>query len=683
MLLNQEIALSQAPKAEPRPKTIELHGDRRVDNYFWLRDRTDPKVIEYLEAENRYTAAQMKPSAGLQERLYTEILSHIKEDDVSAPIRRGDYLYYTRIKKGEQYRVWCRRKASGGAEEVLLDGNELAKGHDYFLMGAVEVSPNQKLLAFGTDTSGDEVFTLRVKDLETGKLLEDRIENTYYGLVWAQDNKTLFYNVLDEAKRPYKALRHTLGAKKDVEVYHEPDERYTVDLEDTRSRSYILLSINSQITSEVRYLRADQPEGNFQVLYPRTQNVEYQVTHHGDNFYVRINDTGRTFRLIEAPVSDPSRKKEILPARPEVTLEAVDAFGNYLVVVERNGGLRKLLVEDFATGKARRVPMPEEDYSLEYVGEGDYATTQLRFEYSSLVTPPTDYDFDMEKWTLTAVKRQEVPGHVSSNYAAERIFAAAADGTRVPISLVYRKGLQKDGANPCLLYGYGAYGIPTESAFKPDIISLLDRGFIYAIAHIRGGGDLGKQWHDDGKMMQKRNTFSDFIAAAELLVKDKYTQPKLLAIMGGSAGGLLMGAVTNMRPDLFGAVVAKVPFVDVLSTMMDSTLPLTVGEYEEWGNPADQASYSYMRSYSPYDNMERQNYPSMLVTGGLNDPRVSYWEPAKYVAKLRTLNKGTGVILLKMNLGTGHFGPSGRYERYRETAFDYAFMMQALGLKVN
>ncbi len=672
----------QPPTAAIRPKVIENHGDSRTDNYFWLREKSNPEVVAHLEAENRYTESRMKATEALQTTLYQEIVARIQEDDTSAPTRQGDFEYYTRTTKGQQYPTWCRRRGAKGQEQVLLDGNELARGHKYFQVGAFSVSPDQKLLAYATDTEGDEILTVRVKDLATGQLLPDEIRNAYYSLVWAEDNKTLFYNVLDAAKRPYKVFRHTLGqAAPDTEVYHESDERFTVEVSKTRSKAFVLLQIHSAITSEIRYLPAAKPAAAFAVLYPRTQDVEYEATHHADHWYVRINDTGRTFRLIQAPLANPEQKKELIAARPEVTIEDVGAFADHLVITERQEGLRKLRIRRLSSGAEHYVTLPEPVYTLSAPGGPEFDTTLLRFNYTSLVTPPSTYDYDMNARTRVLVKQQPVLGGFDSrNYISERIFATAADGTKIPVSLVYRKGFKKDGNAPAMLYGYGSYGIPSEPNFSSERLSLLDRGFVYAIAHIRGGSDLGKTWHDAGKMLNKRNTFTDFIAAAELLSKEKYTQPKRLGIMGGSAGGLLMGAVTNMRPDLFGAVIAKVPFVDVLSTMMDSTLPLTVGEYEEWGNPADEKAYRYMRSYSPYDNVERQGFPHMLVTAGLNDPRVSYWEPAKWVAKLRTMKKGDHLLLLKTNMGAGHFGASGRYERYKETAFDYAFLFQALGV---
>lgn len=683
MISNSTSAGLQPPKAKAVPKVIELHGDKRVDNYFWLREKENPEVRAYLEEENKYTEAVMKDTEPLQKQLYEEMVGRIQEDDVSAPVHRGEYEYYTVTKKGLQYSINCRRKGAKGPEEVILDSNELAKGHEYFLLGGFAPSPDQKLLAYATDTKGDEKLSVRVKEMASGKLLDDAIEGAYYGLVWGEDNKTLFYTVLDEAHRPYKLFRHKLGTKQseDVEVYHEKDERFTVSVEKTRSRAYIVVSLSSAMTRESLVIDAKKPESAPQVVIPRRQGIEYSLTHRGDRFYVTINDKGRNFRLVEMAVNsrEPSGWRELVAHRAGVTIEDVDAYAGHLVVTEREKGLRRLRIRRFADSDEHSVSMAEPVYTLAANTDEPFDTKVMRFVYTSMTTPASSYDYDMDRRTRVLVKRQPVlGGYDPADYVTERLEATAPDGVKVPVSLVYRKGMKKDGSARALLYGYGSYGMPSEPGFATDRLSLIDRGFVYAIAHVRGGGDLGKTWHDEGKLQKKRNTFVDFIAAAELLVKEKFTSPKRLGIMGGSAGGLLMGAVVNMRPELFGAVIAKVPFVDVISTMMDASLPLTVGEYEEWGNPADEEAYRYMRSYSPYDNVERQSFPAMLVTAGLNDPRVSYWEPAKWVAKLRVMKKDSNVLLLKTNLGAGHFGASGRYERWRETAFDYAFLLKAL-----
>jgi oligopeptidase B len=672
------------PVAKVIPKEITINGDRRIDNYFWLRDKTNPEVIKYLESENEYTNAVMKPLEPLREKLYSEILSHVKETDLSVPYRLDDYFYYTRTEKGKQYTIYCRKKGSLDApEEILLDGNELAAGHSYFAIGNFSVSPSHKLLAFSTNTTGDETYTLQVKDLTTGKLLPDSIPDTYYSMAWAADNKTIFYTVLDAAKRPYKVFRHELGSTKDTLVYHEQDARFNLRLDKTKSREYILIEIHSSLTSETRFIRAGHPQDTFEPILPRRQDVEYTVSHHGDWFYVTTNDGAKTFRLMRVPVKNPSKSdwEEVIPQRPAVTLLGTDSFATHLLIVERDNGLVRLRVRSFQDGSEYYVDFSEPVYSVFPSQNVEYNTNLLRFNYTSLITPSSVYDFDMVTRKRDLKKQQEVlGGYDPAQYSSERVYAAAADGVKVPISLVYRKGTAFDGKAPMLLYAYGSYGIPTEPTFNSDRLSLLNRGFIYAIAHIRGGGDMGRPWHDDGKLLYKRNTFTDFIATADYLVQHKYTSQDRLAIMGGSAGGLLMGAVTNMRPDLFRAVIAKVPFVDVLNTMLDPTLPLTVTEYEEWGNPEERKFYSYMRTYSPYDNVEPKRYPIMLVTGGLNDPRVSYWEPAKWVAKLRATKKDDNILLLKMNMGAGHGGPSGRYERMKETAFDYAFILNAFGM---
>ncbi|MGD0577564.1 MAG: S9 family peptidase [Bryobacteraceae bacterium] len=677
-----------APIAPRRPKTIEQHGETRVDDYFWLREKDNPEVRAYLEAENAWTAAQMRDTRQLEERLYREIVGRIQETDSSAPVRSGPWLYYSRTLAGKQYKLYCRKPASAGEEEVLLDANALAGDCAYFQLGVFEPSPDHMLLAWSVDTVGDEDFTIFVKDLRTGALLPDRISNTYYSLEWAADNRTFFYNVLDAARRPFKVFRHTLGTEpaNDVEVHHEADERFEIDISRTRDRAYLLLEIHSHATSEVRALPSDQPQGTFQPLVPRLQGIEMEVAHHAGRWYIRTSDSAPNFRLVSAPVENPAREnwREEIPARDSVTLEAVDSFAGFLVVTERFDALPHIHIREFAAGLEHHVTLPESVYSVCAEVTGDFDTSLLRLTYSSLTTPETAFDYDMRARTLTLVKREAVLGDFDpANYVTERIHATAPDGTQVPLSLVYRKGLKKDASRPALLYGYGAYGHSIQPSFSHVRLSLVDRGFVYAIAHIRGGGDLGKQWHEAGRMANKMNSFTDFIAAAEALIASGYTSSRNLAIMGGSAGGLLIGAVLNLRPDLFGAAIAKVPFVDVLNTMSDATLPLTIGEYEEWGNPEEPGIHRLIHAYSPYDNLRSAAYPHLLVTAGLNDPRVSYWEPAKWVARLRTLNRGSNLLLLKTTMGAGHFGASGRYEKYRETAFEYAFLLKVLGVLDN
>jgi oligopeptidase B len=672
-----------AAKIAPTPSTTL--GETRIDNYFWLRDRKNPDTIQYLEAENEYTKAAMKHTDALQSKLYSEILGRIQQTDLSVPTKRDDYFYYTRTEEGKQYAIYCRKHGSLDAkEEVLLDGNKMAEGKKYFRVGNFVASPNHKLLAYSVDFEGDEAYTIHVLDLATGKLLADTIPNTYYSLEWASDNATFFYTVLDAAKRPYKVFRHTLGGKRDALVCHETDERFNVELAKTRSRAYILINIDSSLTSEVRYLKADRPKDKFATLLPRIQETEYDVAHRGDSWFIRTNDGAKTFRLVEAPVKDPSRAnwKEVMPARPDATIESVTAFKDDLVTEERDRGLNKIRVQNFSTGAVHYVEFNEPVYTASLGGSAEYDTKVLRFSYTSLVTPNSVFDYNMETRVRDLKKQQPVlGGYDPAKYQSERIYATAPDGVKVPISLVYKKGLVQNGKAPMLLYGYGAYGISMDPEFSSDRLSLLDRGFVYAIAHIRGGADLGKPWHEDGRILKKINTFTDFIACAEYLIAGKYTSADRLAIMGGSAGGLLMGAVTNMRPDLFAVVVAKVPFVDALNTMLDASLPLTVGEYEEWGNPNEKQYYDYIKSYAPYENVGAKEYPTMLITAGLNDPRVSYWEPAKWTAKLRAMKKDQHMLLLKTNMGSGHFGSSGRYEYIKETAFDYAFILNSLGVE--
>ena len=675
----------QPPVAKIVPKPMTVLGDTRIDNYFWLRDRNDPDTLKYLESENRYTEAVMKPTDGLQSKLYSEILGRIKQTDLSVPLKRDSYFYYSRTVEGKQYAIRCRKKGSLDApEEILLDENQMAEGHKYFRVGNFSISPSHRLLAYSVDYDGDEAYTIHVKNLATGKLLADEIPNTYYSLEWGNDNATFFYTVLDPAKRPYKVFRHTLGRKKDTLVYHETDEKFNVELSKTSSRAYILIDIGSSLTSEVRYVSADHPKGDFQPILPRVHETEYDVTHHADSWFIRTNDGAKTFRVVEAPVKDASKSnwKEILPARADVTVENVHAFRDYLVIDERDRGLTKIRIQNFPTGKVHYIDFAEPVYTAGLGGNVEFDTNLVRYSYTSLVTPGSVFDYNMETHARELKKQQEVlGGYDPSKYESQRVYATAPDGVKVPVSLVYKKGLVRDGNAPALLYGYGAYGISTDPAFSSDRLSLLDRGFVYAIAHIRGGADLGKPWHEDGRILKKKNTFSDFIAAAEYLEAEKYTSPSRLAIMGGSAGGLLMGAVTNMRPDLFAVVVAMVPFVDALNTMLDASLPLTVGEYEEWGNPNEKPYYDYIKTYSPYDNVDGKQYPNILITAGLNDPRVSYWEPAKWTARLRATKQDHRVLLLKTNMGSGHFGASGRYEHIKETAFNYAFLLNTLGIE--
>ena len=668
------------------PRVHALHGETRVDEYFWLRDRSDPGVIAYLEAENGYTAAAMRHTEPLQERLYQEMRGRIKETDLSVPEQVDDYFYYTRTEAGRQYPIFCReRVAPQGTEEVLLDQNPLAAGHTYFRIGASEVSPDHRLLAYSVDTSGAEEFTLYIKDLTTGELLAERMEGTSAGVAWANDSRTLFYTVQDRARRPCCLYRHTIGSSPgtDALVYFEPDESFFLDVSRTRSRRYLLLDVTSHSTSEVRFLDADQPERGFQVVQPREAGIEYSVTHHDGHFFITTNDGAPNFRLVRAPVTAPSKASwlPVLPYRPAVKLDGAEAFRSHLAVFEREAGLRQIRILDLGSGQEHLISFPEPVYTVRAHENPEFGTNLLRFTYSSLVTPSSVVEYDMAARTWTVRKQTEVlGGYDPALYRSERLFATALDGERVPISVVYRAPLQLNGERPLLLHGYGAYGLSYDPSFSSNMLSLLDRGFVVAIAHVRGGEEMGRSWYERGKLLNKRSTFTDFIACAEHLVDNGFTTSCRLAINGGSAGGLLMGAVTNLRPDLFRVVLAEVPFVDVVNTMLDASLPLTVIEYDEWGNPNNPEAYSYIRSYSPYDNIEAKDYPHLLVTAGLNDPRVAYWEPAKWTARLRAMKTDGNRLLLRINMGAGHGGASGRFDFLREIAFKYAFMLDVLGI---
>lgn len=667
------------------PHRETVHGDARVDEYFWLRDRNDPEVISYLEAENRYAARTMRHTEHLQEQLYLEMRSRIKETDLSVPEPLDQYTYYNRTQAGRQYPILCRRAIKDGPEEVLLDQNCLAANHQYFRLGTSAVSPDHRLLAYSVDTSGSEQFVLFIKDLTTGEILNDYIPNTSPSVAWANDSRTLFYAALDDSRRPCRLYRHVAGtsADDDIEVYFEPDASFYMEVSRTRSRRYLFLDLSSHSTSEVRFVSADAPEEPFRVIQPREVGVEYSVSHHGDYFFITTNDGASNFRLVQAPVLTPTKQHwtPVLPYRPEVKLDGTDAFSRHLVVYERKAGLRRIRVLDIETGKDYLIAFPEPVYTVWPHQNPEFDTTTLRFTYSSLLTPSSVIEYDMVGQTWMVRKQTEVlGGYDPSKYRSERRFAATADGALVPISLVYRLPFQPDGTRPVLLNGYGAYGLSYEPVFSVNNLTLLDRGVVVAIAHVRGGEEMGRDWYEGGRRLNKHRSFTDFIAAAEHLVAAGYTAPERLIISGGSAGGLLMGAVANMRPELFCAVLAEVPFVDVVSTMLDASLPLTVIEYDEWGNPCDPAVYAYMRSYSPYDNVGTKSYPHMLVTAGLNDPRVAYWEPAKWTAKLRAMKVGESRLLLRTNMGAGHGGASGRYDLLRETAFKFAFVLDVLQL---
>jgi len=688
MNLNRVAARPQPspPVAAKRPHIHRLHGDERVDNYYWLRERADPEVIRYLEAENVYTEAMMQPTEPLQSRLYEEMLGRIQETDLSVPHRKGDFYYYTRTEAGQAYPIHCRKQGSLEApEEVLLDQNKLAAGHEYFQLGALQISPNQKLLAYSVDTSGAELYTLYFLDLATGELYPETIPQTYYSLAWGNDSQTIFYTQVDAAHRPFKLLRHTLSSavSEDELVYQEPDESYYLSVYKTRSEAYLLLSLESKVTSEVHVLDANTPRNAFQVIQPRSPGIEYAVEHHREHFYINTNEGAINFKLMQAPVSSPSREnwQTVIPHREQVLITEVSAFTDHLVIYEREAGLPQIRVRQFSTGAEHRISFPEPAYEVSEDANPEFNTDTLRFSYTSLVTPKSIFDYNLD--TQSRELKKETPvlgGYNRSQYVSERLQATAPDGTSIPLSIVYKQGIERDGANPLLLTGYGAYGYSYPVTFSANRLSLLDRGVVMAIAHIRGGSEMGRRWYEDGKLLRKQNTFSDFIACAQHLIQEQWTSPQDLAISGGSAGGLLMGAVINQRPELFNAVVAHVPFVDVLTTILDPSLPLSVLEWEEWGNPQDKTYYDYMKAYSPYDNVEAQDYPAFLVTAGLNDPRVAYWEPAKWTAKLRDLKTDPNPLLLKTHMGAGHSGASGRYERLKEIAFEYAFLLDQWGI---
>jgi oligopeptidase B len=679
-------SLPSPPVAKKVSHVTEVNGHKMEDNYFWLREKPNPEVRAYLEAENAYTDAVMKPTEAFQKKLYAEMLGRIKETDVEVPYKEGDYFYYTRTEAGKQYAIRCRRKGSmDAAEEVVLDVNEMAKGQAFMTVNEYAVSPDGNLLAYSYDNTGFRQFTLAVKDLRTGKTLIDHAERVG-SVVWANDNKTIFYTQEDAvSKRQYRLYRHTVGtAGTDALVYEEKDERFEVDAVKTRSEAYIFLIVGSHTTSEARYIPADQPLAEFKVIEPRKQDVQYYHEHNADSFYIRVNDAGRNFRLVKAPVGNPSSRnwKEVVAHDPNVMLTQVEMFKNYYVLLEREKGLPQIRVTDLRSGQSHRIAFPEPAYLSHGYVNRVYDTTEFRYGYQSPITPPSVFAYDMEKGTSTLLKQKEVPGgYDRTKYEVEQIYAPAADGVKIPISVVRRKDAKLDGNEPLYLYGYGSYGISIDAGFNPNYFSMVDRGVTVAVAHIRGGGEMGKTWHDAGRMMNKKTTFTDFIACAEYLVGHGYGSKDRLVIEGRSAGGLLMGAVLNMRPDLFKAAVVGVPFVDVMNTMLDESLPLTVGEFEEWGNPKEKAAFDYMMSYSPYDNVEAKNYPDMLVKTSFNDSQVMYWEPAKYVARLRSLKTDHNPLLLKIKMDpAGHGGASGRYDRLHDTAFEYAWMLSQVGI---
>lgn len=684
--------LPPAPVARAVPYETRLHGDTLSDPYRWLREKTSPETIAYLEAENRYSDAALQPTADLRARLYAEMVGRIKETDQTAPYPLHGFLYSTRTEQGRQYGILCRQRAGApgtvAPEEVTLDLNALAAGKKFLGLGVYEVSEDANLLAFSTDETGFRQYTLQVKDLRTGQPLPDRIERVDFAQ-WSADGKSLFYIVEDDAKRAYRLLRHVLGrdVAEDELLFEEKDELYRLEAGASSDRSTLLVLSASSTTTEARALRRDAPPGTApRLLLPREEGHEYYPDLYAGRWFFRTNKDAKNFRLVSAPLDDPrpERWQEFLPHRPAVKLDNFRFFARHAVVEARENGLPCLELVDPAAKVAqpRRVPMPEPAFELSEDQNHEFDTNKFRFVYQSLTTPKSVFELDLDTGERRLLKRQEVPGgYDPADYVSERLEVIATDGARVPVSLVYKRGTPRDGSAPCLLYGYGSYGIPMPVSFSSNRLSLLDRGVVYAIAHVRGGGELGEPWHDAGKMMFKRNTFTDFINCAETLVRERYTSTSRLAIQGGSAGGLLMGAVTNMRPELFRAVVMQVPFVDVMNTMLDASLPLTVGEYLEWGNPNEKPAFEYMRSYSPYDNLQARDYPAILAMTSLNDSQVMYWEPAKYVAKLRTLKTDHNPLLLHTNMDAGHGGASGRYDALKEVSLAYGFVLEQLGVE--
>jgi oligopeptidase B len=676
------------PAAEKIRKELTIHGQTRVDDYYWLRERDNPRVIDYLRAENDYLRTMLKPTEPLQEALYHEMAGRLKPVDMSVPSEKEGYFYYMRYDEGKDYPVHCRKKGTlEASEEVLLDGNALSEGHSFFSLSGLEVSPDNNLLAYGADTVSRRLYTLHFKNLKTGETLADAIPNTDGTAAWANDNATVFYTLKDTTTlRPYRVMKHVLGAdpKTDAEAFIETDETFGADVYKSKSNKFLIIASESTLTTECRYLDADHPEGGFRVIQPRERGLEYYVEHFRDKFYIRTNLQARNFRLVAAPVGRTTKDNwtEVIPHRNDVLLEDFEVFRNFLAIEERQAGLTQLRVRPWAGGAGRTVDFGEETYSASIGENPELETDWLRFDYSSLTTPESVYDYNMATGEKKLLKRQEVLGAFRpEDYQAERLFAAAGDGTQIPLSVVYRKGFRKDGNGPLLLYGYGSYGASETDDFSTARLSLLNRGFAYAIAHIRGGSEMGRAWYEDGKLLKKKNTFTDFVACADFLVARKYTRPGKLFAMGGSAGGLLMGAVVNLRPDLFAGVVAEVPYVDVITTMLDPSIPLTTDEYDEWGNPNTKEYYDYMLSYSPYDNVAAKDYPAMLVTTGLHDSQVQYWEPAKWVARLRAMKTDKRPLLLYTNMDAGHGGASGRFRRLRETALEYAFLLDLAGIR--
>ena len=674
-----------APMAAQRPKALTEHGDTRIDEYYWLNDRNDQEVIGYLQAENQYLDALMGHLKPLQEQLFAEMRGRIKEQDQSVPYRDNGYYYFTRYEQGLEYPIYARKKGSlQAAEEIMLNVNEMAEGYGYFSAAGLSVSPNNKLLAFGQDTLGRRIYSIRFKDLQTGAYLPDELPNTTGGAVWAMDNQHIFYSVKDETLRDYKIMRHKLGtpASADVTVYEEKDATFSCAVYRTKSDRYLVIASFQTLSTEYRLLEADKPTGEFRVFQPRERGLEYSIEHFGDHFYVRTNLNARNFRLMRTSLKATTKDnwRELVPHREDVLLEDMDVFRDYLVLSERKAGITQLRIMPWKGGGEHYIAFQEDAYVAGTSVNLEFDTDELRISYQSMTTPPTTYDYNMRTRNFNLLKQQEVLGGFSvEDYRSERVYVTARDGAKVPVSIVYHKNFVKNGQNPLLLYGYGSYGNSMDPFFSAARLSLLNRGFAFAIAHVRGGEEMGRHWYEDGKLLNKKNTFYDFIDCAEHLIAAKYTSKEQLFAQGGSAGGLLMGAVINMRPDLWKGVIAAVPFVDVVTTMLDESIPLTTGEFDEWGNPKDATYYNYMKSYSPYDNVAAVSYPALLVTTGLHDSQVQYWEPAKWVARMRKVSSNQNPILLYTNMEAGHGGASGRFRRLKEVAMEYSFLLELAG----
>lgn len=676
----------EAPVAKQISQQLTIHGDTRTDNYYWLNERENPEVISYLEAENEYTGEMLRHTEAFQEKLYDEIVGRIKQNDASVPYFQNGFYYYSRFEEGKEYPVYCRKAGSLEAEEeIMLDVNDMADGHSYYQVGDWDVSMDNRLIAFSVDTVSRRKYSIYVKDIESGEIHFDQIANAAESVTWANDNKTFFYATRDETLRPDKILRHRMGfpASDDQVVFHETDVTYSVSIARTKSRQYLLIGSISTLSSEYRYLDADNPAGAFTVFLPREEDLLYFIDHCNDQFYIRTNYEATNFRLMRAAIGSPVKEAwiEVIPHRDDVLLGQVELFADFMAVSEKKSGLDQLRIMDYSGNTDYYIAFNDPTYMAFFAQNPDFNSTVLRYSYSSLTTPMTVYDFDMKTKEKTLKKQQEVLGDFSpDDYISERLFAVAEDGTEIPVSIVYRKDLKTEQGNPLLIYGYGSYGNSTEPYFNSVRLSLLDRGFVYAIAHVRGGQEMGRTWYESGKLLNKMNTFTDFISCTRYLIDEGYTTPETCFAMGGSAGGLLMGAISNMAPELYRGIIAAVPFVDVVTTMLDESIPLTTGEYDEWGNPNEKEYYDYMLSYSPYDQVKAQDYPAILVTTGLHDSQVQYWEPAKWVAKLRAVKTDDNMLLLLTQMDYGHGGASGRFERYRETALEYAFIFNLLGI---